>query len=405
VNNENEEMHYSSHSSEWFLSASAIILSICIESLSMDYVETCVVGGGVVGLAIGARLAARSGNLLILEAEPRFGQGISSRNSEVIHAGIYYPANSLKAELCRKGKQALYQYCATNAIPHRKIGKIIVAVDTDDEDDLWAIQQRALENGVDDLVPWSRQKIAEAEPRVSARMALHSPSTGIVSCHDLMSTYLAEAESLGATFAPQCRVISVSHVGSKFVLDLVAGTTDKYQIACRQFVNSAGLGAQAIATSIRERDINSVPRLHLCKGNYFALQGASPFNQLIYPVPEKSGAGLGVHATLDMGGQLRFGPDVEYVDEEDYAVSLSRLPDYYQAIRRYYPDLADDSLVPDYAGIRPKIQAPDESARDFEIFGQADHGIENMVELFGIESPGLTASAAIADYVDGLLRC
>jgi L-2-hydroxyglutarate oxidase LhgO len=369
----------------------------------MDHVESCVIGAGVVGLAIAARLAARSDSLVVLDAGSDYGQGISSRNSEVIHAGIYYPKDSLKARLCREGKHKLYEYCDRHGIGHRRTGKLIVATHADEGDMLASIQQKAVANGIDDLEFWSQDQLARHEPHVRAVEALFSPSTGIVSCHELMTAYLAEAESHGAALAPLTRVIRLQQHADKFVVDTMIDDHQTYQFSCRYLVNAAGLGAQQVAHLLGHGMASPIPALYMCKGSYFSLQGASPFNHLIYPVPEASGAGLGVHATLDLGGQVKFGPDVEYVDTENYDVSEYRLPAYYEAIRRYFPALADGSLAPAYAGIRPKLQGMDEPVRDFEIQGESTHGMANMVQLFGIESPGLTASAAIADYVVELL--
>jgi L-2-hydroxyglutarate oxidase LhgO len=369
----------------------------------MDHVESCVIGAGVVGLAIAARLAARSDSLILLDAESNSGQGISSRNSEVIHAGIYYPKDSLKARLCREGKHTLYEYCDRHGVSCKRTGKLIVATQADETDTLVSIQQQATANGIDDLEFWTHDRIARQEPHVRAVEALFSPSTGIVSCHELMTAYLAEAESHGAVFAPLSKVIRLQQKGSEFVVESLIDNSQTYQFSCRYLVNAAGLGAQRVAHLLDHGMAGLIPELFLCKGNYFSLPGTSPFSHLIYPVPEASGAGLGVHATLDLGGQVKFGPDVEYVYEENYAVSENRLPAYYEAIRRYYPDLADDTLVPAYAGIRPKIQAQDAPVRDFEIQGEAIHGVANMVRLFGIESPGLTASAAIGSYVVDML--
>lgn len=369
----------------------------------MDHVESCVIGAGVVGLAIAAKLAARSSSLIVLEAESDYGQGISSRNSEVIHAGVYYPENSLKARLCREGKHTLYEYCEQHGVSYSRIGKLIVATRPDETETLVSIHQQAMANGVDDLGFWAQSRISREEPHIRAVEALFSPSTGIVNCHELMTAYLAEAESGGAVFAPQSRVVRLEQVGSEFVIETLIDEHQVYRFSCRYLINAAGLGAQNVARLLNHAMARCIPDLYLCKGNYFSLQGVSPFEHLIYPVPESSGAGLGVHATLDLGGQVKFGPDVEYVDEEDYAVSENRLAAYYEAIRRYYPDLPDSSLVPAFAGIRPKIQRRDAPVKDFEIQGESIHGLANMVQLFGIESPGLTASPAIAEYVVNLL--
>lgn len=369
----------------------------------MDHVESCVIGAGVVGLAIAAKLAARSQSLLILDGESHYGQGVSSRNSEVIHAGIYYPKNSLKALLCCDGKRKLYAYCEKNKVSHQRIGKLIVATQSDEVDTLNSIQSKADENGVDDLQFWSKKQLAASEPDVRAVEALFSKSTGIISCHDLMTTYLAEAESHGASFAPQSRVVGLDISKGNYIVEVQAANNESFRFSCRNLVNAAGLGAQKVAALLASDMVSEVPPLYLCKGSYFSLTGRSPFQHLIYPVPETSGAGLGVHATLDLGGQVKFGPDVEYIETDNYAVSEDKQDGFYEAIRRYYPALPDGSLLAAYAGIRPKLQAQGEIPRDFEIQGQAVHGLPNMVQLFGIESPGLTASIAIADHVMNLL--
>jgi L-2-hydroxyglutarate oxidase LhgO len=368
----------------------------------MDQVDTCVVGGGVVGLAVARRLAAATPSLLVLDQQGAVGQGISSRNSEVIHAGIYYAPGSLKALLCVAGRRQLYAYCQARQLPHRRLGKLIVATTAAEESALALIQAGAEASGVDDLAVWSAAQVARAEPAVKATLALHSPATGIVSAHDFMQSLLADIEQQGGSFVGHTRVERISRAGTGFVVhcQLAQGS---YQFACLRLVNAAGLGAQALAGSCEGVDPVLIPALHLCKGDYFSLTGRSPFQRLIYPVPEASGAGLGVHATLDMGGMVKFGPDVEYVENIDFAVSADKREAYFKAIGRYYPQLDINQLVPAYAGIRPKLQGPGEAPRDFDIQGPAVHGIAGLVQLFGIESPGLTAALAIAEHVQALL--
>lgn len=369
----------------------------------MDYIDTCVIGAGVVGLAIGRVLASFNSELLVLDTETNYGQGISSRNSEVIHAGIYYPANSLKAKLCVRGKQLLYEYCESHHVAHKRCGKLIVATQLQEESALEEILLKAENNGVDDLQRWSARKIAEEEPLVNATSGLFSPSTGIVSAHELMTAYLADLEVTGGNFAGGTHVVSVEIEKDKFVVQcLVSG--EPYNFSCRILVNSGGLGAQQLANSMHGLDAEVIPTLHYCRGNYFTLATGNPFTHLIYPVPEKSGAGLGVHATIDLGGQVKFGPDVEYINGLDYAVSLHKLAQYYEAIRRYYPTLGDGELNPGYAGIRPKLQGPGEAPVDFVIQGEKEHGVSGLIQLFGIESPGLTSSMAIAEYVAEMLK-
>ncbi len=367
----------------------------------MDHIDTCVVGAGVVGLAIGRELAEAGNELLILDSASDYGQGISSRNSEVIHAGIYYPKGSLKAELCVGGKNLLYEYCEDRGVAVNPCGKLIVATVQSEESVLNDINEKALANGVDDLVYWSASEIAKREPEVLATLGLYSPSTGIISTHELMTAYLADIERRGGSFAGDSYVSSVQRSGSKFVLNCTI-QGEHYELSCRVLVNAAGLGARQLGLSIEGMAEETIPPLYYCKGSYFTLARGMPFSHLIYPVPERSGAGLGVHATIDLGGQVKFGPDVEYVDVEDYAVSENRRDRFYTAIRRYFPRLEEDALVPGYAGIRPKLHRKDEPPADFVIQGEDAHGIPNLIQLFGIESPGLTSSMAIADYVKTL---
>jgi L-2-hydroxyglutarate oxidase LhgO len=369
----------------------------------LDHVECSVIGGGVVGLAIGRALAAARGEVFVLEREAEFGQGVSSRNSEVIHAGIYYPRDSLKARLCVQGKEKLYAYCRDHHVGHARCGKVIVATAADEESVLEDIVAKATANGVDDVVHWSAAQVQAAEPHVRAVAALFSPSTGIVSSHELMQAYLSDMERDGGAFIGHTRVLEVHREGELFLLVCDVGG-ESYRFTTRILVNAAGLGAQAVAGKCSFLDPACIPALYLCKGNYFTLQGRSPFKHLIYPVPEKSGAGLGVHATIDLGGQAKFGPDVEYIEAEDYGVNTTRLDAYYEAVRRYYPALADGALTPGYVGIRPKLQGPGDPVRDFVIQGEDEHGIPGLVQLFGIESPGLTSSMAIADYALNLIR-
>jgi L-2-hydroxyglutarate oxidase LhgO len=368
----------------------------------MDFIDTCIIGGGVVGLAIGRSLAASTPSLLVLDQADLVGQGISSRNSEVIHGGLYYPQGSLKARLCVAGKRQLYAYCQARGIAHQRIGKLVVATRLEEEDALARISALAEANGVDDLAFWSAAKIEHAEPAVKATLALYSPSTGIVSAHDLMRSLLADIQALGGDFVGRARVTAVAQTSTGFELTCHING-EAYHLGCRQLVNAAGLGAQMLAERCAFVPSSCVPRLYLCKGDYFSLLGPSPFQHLIYPVPEACGAGLGVHATLDLGGQVKFGPDVEYIQAEDYGISSTKHAQYCAAIQRYYPGLQASNLVPGYAGIRPKLQGPGESPHDFQIQGQASHGVPGLVQLFGIESPGLTCALAIGDHVTDLL--
>ncbi len=365
----------------------------------MDFIKNCVIGAGVVGLAIARSLAKKDGSLAVLDKASHFGQGISSRNSEVIHAGIYYTAGSLKAQLCVEGKERLYQYCESHHVNFKKIGKLIVATCEDEKEVLDSIKLKAEENGVFDLEYWDVKKIKEAEPNVQAVAALFSPSTGIVSAHELMTAYLGDIESCGGSFVGHTEIARVERGGRGFIITCRIGI-DSYKFTCETLINAAGLGAQDVHETLDFAYGANVPPLHLCKGSYFTLPGKSPFTKLIYPVPEKSGAGLGVHSTIDLGGQVKFGPNVEYIEDEDYEVTPELAEAYHSSISRYYPGLKKGLLVPGYAGIRPKLQGPGEPVMDFVIHGPREHGIEGLVQLFGIESPGLTSSLALAERVN-----
>lgn len=370
----------------------------------MDKVNICIIGAGVIGLAIARELISKTDQLLVVDKESDYGHGISSRNSEVIHAGIYYPEGSLKARLCVRGKELLYSYCEKNGVSYKRCGKLIVATSDKEEIELEGIHNKARANGVVDIEKWSGKRVKEEEPAVNATAALWSPSTGILSSHELMTSYLGEVEAGGGTLATHSRVESIIPDDEGFVIKLLIDGGNSFEIRSRVVINAAGLGAQEISRSIEGLDPSLTPPLYYCRGNYFSLSGGRPFNRLIYPVPDPSGAGLGVHATLDLGGQVKFGPDVDYIDSEDYGVNLHRQPDYYEAIRKYYPDLPDGSLVPAYAGIRPKTTAPGEPAQDFMILGEDELKIPGLIQLFGIESPGLTASLAIAERVKELVK-
>ena len=361
-------------------------------------IDVCIVGAGVIGLAIARELATSGKDVLLLEQGPRFGEGISSRNSEVVHAGIYYPTGSLKAELCVRGKSLLYEYCESRSIGHDRIGKLIVATTMGEQKQLEGIKQQAADNGVDDLIEVSRHRLKTIEPALNANMALLSPSTGIVSASGLMMSLLADLESCGGTLATRSFVSVVKRGPAGFTVSCKV-ENELYDIQCERLVNAAGLGAQRLAAAIEGLSASSIPPLFLCKGNYFNYQGPSPFSHLIYPLPERDGTGLGVHATIDLGGQVKFGPDVEYVDTEGYAVSDQRLAQGVNAIRQYFPAVDSGRLVAGYAGIRPKLQGPGDPFCDFVIQAQDVHHVPGLVNLFGIESPGLTSCMAIAETV------
>ncbi|CCV08267.1 FAD dependent oxidoreductase [Mesorhizobium metallidurans STM 2683] len=369
----------------------------------MDHVDCIVAGAGVVGLAIARDMARRGMDTLILEAANAIGTGTSSRNSEVIHAGIYYPVGSLKARFCVAGRNMLYRYCEEHAVPHARCGKLIVAANADQEPVLATIRANASACGVDDLVPLTAAEALELEPRLRCKAALLSPSTGIIDSHALMLALQGDAEEHGAALSLNTRIVSGRidgglPEGGLIVLDTIDSTSgERFEIATKFFINAAGLDATALARSIDGLDPQFVPGLRYAKGNYFSVAGLAPFSRLIYPVPEPGG--LGVHLTLDLDGVARFGPDVEWTDTLDYRVDPARGERFYNEIRKYWPDLADGSLQPAYSGIRPKLSGPGEANADFVIQDASVHGVDGLVNLFGIESPGLTSSLAIAEYV------
>jgi len=374
----------------------------------VDHFDTCVVGAGVVGLAITRQLSlSRSapGDILLMEQHSSPGQETSSRNSEVIHAGLYYPPGSLKAKYCVEGRERLYSFCAQYQVPHKRLGKYIVA-GKDELPQLQALLENAHLNGVSNLVYVDKHDLQRAEPQVMADHALFSPDSGIIDSQALMQTLLHQAESNGTCFAPYSRIVAVEPQTSGFLMTALCGAPrrqETYQFTCRQLVNSAGLNAQTLAAGIKGLDAASIPPLYLCKGSYFSLRGKSPFSHLIYPLPEKNQHGLGVHATLDMSGQVRFGPDVEYTQTLDYTVNSDKRQIFCGAIQRYFPGVKPEDLQADYAGMRPKLQAPDGTFKDFVIQDGSQLGLAGLIQLFGIESPGLTASLAIARAVDDLL--
>jgi L-2-hydroxyglutarate oxidase LhgO len=365
----------------------------------MSFDADCVVvGAGAVGLAIARELALAGREVIVAEAEGSIGTGTSSRNSEVIHAGIYYPKASLKAVLCVQGRRLLYDYCAARNVPAKRLGKLIVATSEAQVRELDAIAAKARANGVDDIALIDRNAALEMEPQLHCRAALLSPSTGIVDSHAYMLALQGDAENAGATIAFNTPLAS-GKVRDGGGFDLAFGDAEATRLTCRTLVNSAGLHAPDLARRIAGIPASSIPRAYFCRGNYFTLSGRAPFRHLIYPAPEA--AGLGVHLTLDLGGQAKFGPDVEWIDAVDYRIDPARGERFYAAIRSYWPALPDGALQPGYTGIRPKISPPGEPAADFRIDGREAHGIEGLVNLYGIESPGLTASLAIARHVAG----
>ena len=365
----------------------------------MEIVEAIVVGAGVVGLAVARALALRGREVLVLEASNGIGTGTSSRSSEVIHAGIYYAAGSLKARMCVSGRQMLYAYCEARGVGHRRCGKLIVATSPAQVGQLEQIRAKALANGVSDMSILSREQALALEPALQCDAALLSPSTGIVDSHALMLSLQGDMENAGGMLALNSSLAGATCRPEGIDLEAVDGT----RLRAAMVVNCAGLHAPQLATRFEGLDPRHIPKPGFAKGNYFTLSGRAPFSRLIYPVPEA--AGLGVHLTLDLGGQAKFGPDVQWVaSPDDLVVDPARGDAFYAEVRRYWPALQDGSLVPGYAGIRPKVGPQGSAAADFMIQGPADHGVAGLVNLFGIESPGLTSSLAIAEHVAQLLQ-
>ncbi len=369
----------------------------------------CIAGAGVIGLAIAYQLAKSTrfppNSIVILEQNAHFGQQTSSRNSEVVHAGIYYPADSLKAALCVRGKHLLYEFCNTYQVPFNRIGKCIISHDSD-ASSLEELQARARANGVDDLVLWSASRLLEEEPAVSARHGLYSPSTGIVDSHRYMQALLQQAQTAGVLYAPRTRIDQIAKLREAFEVQTTISTghgTECYSLECDLFINCAGLQAQSLAGLIEGFPQEQIPSLYPCKGDYFAYRGKNPFRHLIYPLPEANTQGLGIHSTTDLSGQLRFGPDTEYIDHIDYDIDTAKAVAYANAISRYFPAVEESRLVPSYSGIRPKLAGPGMNVADFLIQTPADNNERGLWQLFGIESPGLTASLAIAEYIESRL--
>ncbi len=364
----------------------------------MERVDTIVIGAGVVGLAVARALALAGCDVMVLEAADAIGTSTSSRNSEVIHAGIYYTTGTLKARLCVAGKTLLYRYCDERSVAHRRCGKLLVATSDDQVPKLQSIIDKALANGVNDLVLLSQNDAQAMEPDLACVAAIYSPSTGIVDSHALMLSMQGDMENVGGMVAFNKAVTSamVRQDGIAIM------TNDGTKLLADRLINCAGLYAPALASRFDGLAAAHVPTAYFAKGNYFALSGRSPFSHLIYPVPQA--AGLGVHLTLDLGGQAKFGPDVQWVEStDDLLVDPKRGDAFYAEVRKYWPALPDGALQPGYAGIRPKVNSATESARDFLIEGPATHGVKGLVNLFGIESPGLTSSLAIGDYVTAML--
>ena len=361
----------------------------------MDSVDCVVVGAGVIGLAVARALAVAGREVLVLEAAEGIGTETSSRNSEVIHAGIYYPPGSLMARFCVAGRRALYDFCRDRGVPHRNCGKLIVATSAEEDGRLAGIKARAEANGVEGMRVLSAAEARALEPNLSCTSALLSPATGIVDSHAYMLALQGEAEAGGAMVVFLSPVVAAR--AGRGGIEVEVGGAEPVTLRCRLLVNAAGLHAPALARRIAGMSAERVPTGYYAKGNYFTLAARAPFSRLIYPVPVPGG--LGVHLTIDLGGQARFGPDVEWIDTLDYTVDPRRADGFYAAVRRYWPALPDGALQPGYAGIRPKITAPGAPAADFVVQGPQTHGVPGLVNLFGIESPGLTASLALAAHV------
>ena len=359
-------------------------------------VETIVVGAGVVGLAIGRSLSETGREVIVLERHDLIGSETSSRNSEVIHAGLYYPTGSLRARMCVEGKNKLYRFCAENGVGHARCEKLIVATDDEQVAKLHALKENAARNGVDDLEPLTAKEASQLEPAVRCVAAMRSPSTGIVDSHGLMVALEGHITSRGGQVVLSTPVTTISKLpgGAGYALAFEGG-----EITCRELVLSAGLGVTDLARTISYPGSYQPPTTYYAKGQYYALSGRSPFTRHIYPMPK--GAWLGLHATVDLAGRCKFGPDIAWIDTIDYSFEPEKLAQFLDFIRSYYPDLDESRLHPDYTGIRPKLYREGEPVPDFTIHGAAEHGLENLVMLFGIESPGLTSSLAIGDLVAG----
>ncbi|QLE84137.1 NAD(P)/FAD-dependent oxidoreductase [Shewanella sp. Scap07] len=373
-----------------------------------DSIDTLVVGAGVVGLAIGAELAKQGREVVVVERLPQFGMETSSRNSEVIHAGLYYATASLKAQLCVRGNQLLYPYCQRNQVGYRRLGKLVVAQQTTQLPQLAALQQQAQRNGVMDTQLLTAEQVHAKEPAINACGGLWSPSTGIIDSHGFMTSLLGQLQRYQGHLVSQTEFITARPLNDGFDVELETDG-ERYQLHCRELINCAGLWAQSVSQRITGLASTHIPQAYWCRGHYFSYQAPSPFKHLVYPLPPSDGSGLGIHSTLDLGGQLKFGPDTQYIDVNpdlpvDYAMPAALQEKFTQAISDYFPQLDGSKLVPAYSGVRPKLHnGAGNGSDDFIIQGAQTHGLNGLVNLFGIESPGLTASLAIAEYVARLL--
>ena len=362
--------------------------------------QVLVVGAGVVGLAMARAAALKGHEVIVAEATKGIGNGVSSRNSEVIHGGMYYPSGSLRAYHCPRGRRMLYEFCASHGVPHRKCGKLIVATEDAEVSKMEAILKQGIANGVEGFELIDGATARKMEPALHCVAALRSPETGIIDSHQFMTALRGDLEDRGGMIAFDTRIERISHNQSGWMVHFSGSDTG--ELAVDAVINSAGLGAQALARNTETYPQERVPRLVMARGNYFGYAGRPVFSRLIYPAPRIDG-GLGTHVTLDLAGRMRFGPDVEWIDEENYDVNPARAQSFYASIRRYWPGLPDHSLQPDYAGIRPKLTGPGEPAADFMIEGPAQHSRPGLIHLFGIESPGLTSALSLADEVAGYL--
>lgn len=368
----------------------------------LERVDCLIAGGGVIGLAIAREFAQRGIETLIVEEAETIGTGTSSRNSEVIHAGIYYPQMSLKGRFCVEGRNALYTYAESHGVSHSRCGKLIVATSESQNETLNAIDARAKACGVHDLQHLSASQACRQEPDLACTAALFSPSTGIIDSHGLMLALLGDAQEHGAAISFNTKVVAGEANADGLRIETVDTSGGRpFELQASMFINACGLQASALAASIAGLQDRFVPRMRYAKGNYFSAAGRTPFSHLIYPVPEEGG--LGVHLTLDLDGRMRFGPDVEWIDDIEYSVDPRRADRFYDEIRKYWPELPDGALQPAYSGIRPKLSIAGEPVADFVIEGPGTHGVGGLVNLFGIESPGLTSCLSIAKYVSDLV--
>jgi len=364
-------------------------------SVPFETADTIVIGAGVIGLAVARQLAQTGREVLVLESNDTFGMETSSRNSGVIHAGIYYPPDSTKARSCVRGKQLLYDYCVKRHIPHERISKLIIAANEDQQGRLRALQKNAFKSGVNDIEWLDQARVRDLEPDVNASAALLSPSTGIIDIHELMLAFLGDLEAAGGTLVTHSRVLGGKSINNAIELNVDNG--GEFKLLANTVINASGHGATEIARGITGFPHRHIPTFYPIRGHYYEHRGKLPFSRLIYPLPENKG--LGIHVTLDLGGQGRFGPDAEYCDAIDYRFDESRKPHFARAIRKWYPGLDESRLQPGYVGVRPNLKSPDEVFRDFMISGPAEHGVNGLVNLFGIDSPGLTACMALAEEV------